>query len=113
MRYVAHDYQQYAIDFLVENPIAAILLDMGMGKTSLTLMAIKRLMYEEFEVNKVLIVAPLRVAKHTWSDEIEKWDELKGLRYSVVVGTQAERLRALKADADIYIINRENIPWLV
>ena len=113
MRYKPHDYQQYAIDFLVENPIAAILLDMGMGKTSLTLMAVQKLMYEMFEVNKVLIVAPLRVAKHTWSDEIEKWDELKGLRYSIVVGTQAERLRALKVDADIYIINRENLQWLV
>lgn len=113
MRYKPHDYQQYAIDFLVANPIAAILLDMGMGKTSLTLMAIQKLMYEMFEVNKVLIIAPLRVAKHTWSDEIEKWDDFKGLRYSIVVGTQEERLRALKTNADIYIINRENIQWLV
>ena len=70
-------------------------------------------MYDSFEVSKVLIIAPLRVARNTWSDEIEKWDHLKGLRYSIVVGTAAERKRALAADADIYIINRENVPWLV
>ena len=61
----------------------------------------------------MLIIAPLRVAKHTWSTEIQKWDQLKGLRYSIVVGTAAERRRALMVDADIYIINRENIPWLI
>lgn len=113
MKYNPHNYQQYAIDFIMNHPISAILLDMGMGKTSLTLMAIQKLMYEEFEVNKVLIIGPLRVAKHTWKSELLKWDELKGLRYSVVVGTAAERMKALKADADIYIINRENVPWLV
>lgn len=111
--YKPHNYQQYAIDFIIKNPIAAILLDMGMGKTSLTLMAIQKLMYEMFEVSKVLIIAPLRVAKNTWSQEIEKWQELNGLRYSIVVGTPAQRKKALQADADIYIINRENVPWLV
>ena len=113
MRYEPHKYQQFAIDFIMNHPVAAVFYDMGMGKTSLTSMAIKKLMYEEFEINKVLIIAPLRVAKNTWPSELEKWDELKGLRYSVVVGTATERGRALKADADIYIINRENIPWLV
>lgn len=113
MKYNPHKYQQFAIDFIMNHPVAAVFYDMGMGKTSLTCMAIKKLMYEEFEINKVLIIAPLRVAKNTWSSELEKWDELKGLRYSVVVGTATERVRALKADADIYIINRENIPWLV
>ncbi len=113
MKYKPHNYQQYAIDFILKNPVAAIFLDMGMGKTSLTLMAILHLLYDSFEIGKVLIIAPLRVAKHTWSDEIAKWDEFNILRYSIVVGTAAERLAALKADADIYIINRENIPWLI
>ena len=112
MRYRPHEYQRYAINFIKEHPIAAILLDMGMGKSSITLTAIMDLMYDSFEVSKVLIIAPLRVAKNTWSAEIEKWDHLSGLKYSIAVGTAAERMRALKADADIYIINRENIPWL-
>ena len=113
MRYRPHEYQRYAINFIKEHPIAAILLDMGMGKSSITLTAIMDLMYDSFEVFKVLIIAPLRVAKNTWSAEIEKWDHLKGLRYSIAVGSAAERKRALMAEADIYIINRENIPWLV
>ena len=113
MRYRPHEYQRYAINFIKEHPIAAILLDMGMGKSSITLTAIMDLMYDSFEVSKVLIIAPLRVAKNTWSAEIEKWDHLSGLKYSIAVGTAAERMRALKSDADIYIINRENIPWLV
>ena len=113
MRYRPHEYQRYAINFIKEHPIAAILLDMGMGKSSITLTAIMDLMYDTFEVSKVLIIAPLRVAKNTWSAEIEKWDHLKGLRYSIAVGSAAERKRALMAEADIYIINRENIPWLV
>ena len=113
MKYSPHDYQTYAIRFIEEHQVAAILLDMGMGKSSITLSAIEDLMYERFEIRRVLIIAPLRVARHTWPEEIEKWDHLKGLRYSVAVGTAAERLAALKADADIYIINRENVPWLI
>ncbi len=113
MKYNPHDYQEYAINFLLENPIAAIFLDMGMGKTSIVLTAIMELMFKRFEVSKVLIIAPLRVARNTWPEEIKKWEHLKGLRYSVAVGTAAERYDALKADADIYIINRENVPWLV
>lgn len=113
MKYSPHDYQKYAADFIVKNPIAAILLDMGMGKSVITLTAIYELMYELFEVQKVLIIAPLRVAKNTWPAEIEKWDHLKGLTYSVAVGTPAERLAALNADADITIINRENVSWLI
>lgn len=113
MKYNPHEYQKFAVKFIKENPIAAVFLDMGMGKSSIALTAVEELMYDSFEVNKILVVAPLRVARHTWSDEIEKWDHLKGLRYSVAVGTAAERRRALEADADIYIINRENIPWLV
>ena len=86
---------------------------MGMGKTSIVLSALNELMYDSFEVTKVLIIAPLRVARNTWSDEIKKWDHLNGIRYSIAVGTAAERLAALKEDADIYIINRENVPWLI
>lgn len=113
MRYKPHEYQKYAIEFIKKNPIAAILLDMGMGKTSIVLSALNELVYDSFEVTKVLIIAPLRVARNTWSDEIKKWDRLNGIRYSIVVGTAAERLEALKVDADIYIINRENVPWLI
>lgn len=113
MKYKPHKYQTFAIEFIKINPIAAILLDMGMGKTSIVLTALNYLMFESFEVQKVLIIAPLRVARNTWSDEIRKWDHLNGLRYSIAVGTAAERRKALMADADIYIINRENVPWLV
>ena len=113
MRYKPHEYQKYAIRFIKKNPIAAILLDMGMGKTSIVLSALNELMYDSFEVSKVLIIAPLRVARNTWSDEIKKWDHLNGIRYSIAVGTATERFSALKADADIYIINRENVPWLI
>ena len=113
MKYKPHKYQQYAIEFIKQHPIAAILLDLGMGKTSIVLSCLNYLMFETFEVSKVLIIAPLRVARNTWSDEIKKWDHLQGLRYSIAVGTAAERIKALKADADIYIINRENVPWLV
>lgn len=113
MKYSPHNYQKYAIEFIKQHPIAAILLDMGMGKTSIVLSALNELMYDSFEVTKVLIIAPLRVARNTWSDEIKKWDHLKGLRYSIVVGSAAERKKALAADADIFIINRENVQWLV
>ncbi|MCD7762550.1 MAG: DEAD/DEAH box helicase [Lachnospiraceae bacterium] len=113
MRYNPHDYQKYAIEFIKQHPVAAVFLDMGMGKSSITLTAVMELMYEHFEVQKVLVIAPLRVARHTWGEEIEKWDHLRGLRYSVAVGSAAERRAALQKDADIYIINRENVQWLV
>lgn len=113
MKYNPHDYQRYAAEFIITHPISALLLDMGLGKTSITLTAINDLLFDSFEVHKVLIVAPLRVAWDTWSAEIEKWEHLKNLRYSVVVGTAQERISALHVPADIYIINRENIQWLV
>ena len=84
-----------------------------MSKTSITLTAINDLLFDSFEVHKVLVVAPLRVARDTWSAEIKKWEHLKNLRYSVVVGSEQERLNALRTPADIYIINRENVQWLV
>ena len=113
MKYNPHDYQRYAAEFIISHPVAALLLDMGLGKTSITLTAINDLLFDRFEVHKVLVVAPLRVARDTWSAEIEKWEHLKNLRYSVVVGTAQERISALLTPADIYIINRENIQWLV
>lgn len=113
MKYVPHNYQQYVIDYIVENPVAAVFLDMGLGKTSISLTAIWELLFEYFEVHKVLVVAPIRVAYSTWPNEIKKWEHLRELEYSVAVGTEAERLQALKRKADIYLINRENIQWLV
>ena len=113
MIYVPHDYQKYAIDFIEQKPISALLLDMGLGKTSITLTAINNLLFDSFEVHKVLVIAPLRVARDTWKNEIAKWEHLKDLIVSVAVGSELDRLRALKTKADIYIINRENIQWLV
>ena len=113
MKFIPHDYQKYAIEYIKNNPIAAVLLDMGLGKTVITLTAINDLLNDSFEVSKILIIAPLRVAKTTWSDEIRKWEHLHFLRYSVAVGTEKERLDALHTPADIYIINRENVQWLI
>lgn len=113
MKYNPHDYQKYATEYIETNPVAAVLLDMGLGKTSITLTAVNDLMFDYFDVHKALVIAPLRVARNTWSAEIEKWEHLSDLKYSIAVGTEAERLAALKAEADIYIINRENVQWLV
>lgn len=113
MEYDPHDYQRYAISYIEEHPIAAVLLDMGLGKTSITLTALNDLLFDSFDVHKILVVAPLRVARNTWSAEIGKWNHLVDLKYSVAVGTEKERIAALSRQADIYIINRENIPWLI
>lgn len=113
MKYVPHDYQVYATKFIEEHPIAAVLLDMGLGKSIITLSAINDLCLDTFEVQKVLVIAPLRVARDTWKTEIEKWDHLKYLKYSVAVGTETERKSALQKPANLYIINRENVGWLI
>lgn len=113
MKFKPHDYQKFAIDFIEKNPVSALFLDCGLGKTIITLTAIQNLMYDSFDVRKVLIIAPLRVARNTWSAEIEKWEHLQNLTYSIAVGTEQERLAALHKKADIYIINRENVQWLV
>lgn len=113
MKYNPHDYQKYATNFVMEHPVAAIFLDCGMGKSVITLTAIYELLYNSFEVRKVLVIAPLRVARDTWPAEIEKWDHLKGLTYSVVIGTEPERKEALRKSAGIYLINRENVDWLI
>lgn len=106
-------YQAYAKDFIIEHPACALWLDMGLGKSATTLSAIKDLMYDYYEVSKVLVIAPLRVAALTWPDEIQAWAELSDLRISTVLGSGKEREKALAADADIYTINFENLVWLV
>ena len=113
MQYVPHDYQKYAQEFIIEHPACGLLLDMGLGKTVITLSALWELLLDYFEVGRVLVVAPLRVSRDTWPKEIDKWEHLKGLTYSVVVGSEKERREALNKKAFIYIINRENVTWLV
>ncbi|WP_449456415.1 SNF2-related protein [Streptococcus suis] len=113
MKLTLHNYQVVAKDFIIGHPYAAVILDMGMGKTATTLSAVNELMFDRFEVTKVLVIAPLRVANTVWNDEIEQWAELRHLRYSKIVGTPKQRKEALQKDADIYIVNRENLPWLV
>lgn len=113
MQYNPHEYQTYATNFILEHPVAAVLLEMGLGKSVITLTAIYELMLNRFEVEKVLVIAPLRVARDTWPAEIEKWEHLKGLTYSVAIGTEAERIAALKCPAHLYLINRENVDWLI
>ncbi|MGI6649879.1 MAG: SNF2-related protein [Bacillota bacterium] len=113
MRYNPHEYQDYATRFILEHPIAAVLLEMGLGKSVITLTAIFDLTLDSFEIRKVLVIAPLRVARDTWPAEIEKWDHLRGLTCSVAIGSEAQRKAALKKRAQVYIINRENVNWLV
>lgn len=113
MRYNPHEYQRYATEYIETHPVAAVLLDMGLGKTSITLTALNNLLFDSFKVRRILVIAPLRVARNTWGAEIEKWDHLNGLRYAVAVGTETERLAALRKKADIYLINRENVQWLI
>ena len=113
MEFRPHKYQKYAIEYIETHPVSAILLGCGLGKTSIALTAIDDMLHDTFEIRKVLVVAPIRVCTNSWPDEIRKWDHLSDLRFSVAVGTREERLAALKADADVFIINRENLPWLV
>lgn len=113
MKYSPHNYQTYATDFILEHPEAAVFLDMGLGKSVITLTALHDLCLDRFEIAKVLVIAPLRVARDTWPAEIEKWDHLKSFTYSVVIGTTAERKTALHKKAHIYLINRENVSWLI
>lgn len=113
MQYSPHDYQKYAIDFIETHPQAAVLLGCGLGKTSITLTALNDLMFDRFEVRKPLIIAPIRVCRNSWAAEIAKWDHLNGMTYSLILGTKEQRLAALRQKADLYIINRENVQWLV
>ena len=113
MKYSPYEYQSYATHFILTHPAAAVFLDMGLGKSVISLTAIFDLCLDSFLVRKVLVIAPLRVARDTWPEEIQKWDHLHGLTYSVALGTEAERKAALTRRASVFIINRENVQWLI
>lgn len=113
MKYSPHNYQTYATDFIVGHPEAAVFLDMGLGKSVITLTALLDLCLDRFEIAKVLVIAPLRVARDTWTAELQKWDHLKCFTYATVIGSVSEREAALRKKAHIYLINRENVSWLV
>jgi SNF2 family DNA or RNA helicase len=111
--YNPHEYQTHCTQFILENTSAGLFLDMGLGKSVITLTALVDLLHDRFEVSKVLVIAPLRVAGTTWLDEVRKWDHLQNLTLSKVLGSAKERTMALYKKTDIYTINRENVPWLV
>lgn len=113
MRYEPHFYQTYVKEFILSHKEAAIFLDCGLGKTVVTLTALEELLHDFFEIGKVLVIAPLRVARDTWPSEIAKWEHTKNIRASVVMGTAKERTAALLKHAEVYIINRENVKWLI
>lgn len=113
MIFKPHDYQRHCIEQIESIPKIGLFLDMGLGKTVTTLTAVKDLKYNRFEVRKVLVIAPKKVAEGTWTKEKDKWDHTKMLRVSQVLGSQTKRIRALNTPADLYIINRENVVWLV
>lgn len=108
-----HSYQQFAIQKIIDQPASGLFLDMGLGKTVCTLTAINDLLYDYFDTSKALVIAPLRVAEDTWSSEVEKWDHLKHMRVSKVLGSEKDRIAALSRRADVYTINRENVEWLI
>lgn len=111
MKFVPHSYQQVAIKEIMNKPSAGLFLDMGLGKTAITLTAVADLIALD-EISKVLVIAPLKTAQNTWGTELEKWDHLAGLSMSLVLGSAKQRLTALETEADIYVINRENVVWL-
>ncbi len=113
MNFIPHDYQKYCIDRIISDSSLGLFLDMGLGKTVITLTAVNELIYNRFEVGKVLVIAPKKVAETTWTNEAQKWEHLHNLRISRVIGTLSQRVRALNTPADVYVINRENVPWLV
>lgn len=113
MKYCPHDYQAFATNFILDHPVCGLILDMGLGKSVITLTALWDLLLDRFDIGKVLIVAPKRVAEDTWPKELAKWDHLDGLSYSLVMGTEDQRRAALQKRAKLYIINRENVAWLV
>lgn len=113
MRYKPHNYQTQATGFIINHDEAAVFLGMGLGKSVIALTAIWQLVLDYFLVTRVLIIAPLRVARDTWPAEAVKWDHLEGLSLAVAVGSKAERLDALAKNSMVTVINRENIPWLV
>ena len=112
-KYEPYNYQQHCIDRIIDTPAIGLFLDMGLGKTSITLTALKKLKYEYWRTGKVLVIGPKKVVESTWSKEAAKWEGLSDLRFSFVLGTAKQRLKALEQPADIYLINRENTKWLV
>ena len=112
MKFIPHNYQSRAITFVINNRYCALFLDMGLGKSVITLTALQRLIYDYVEVSRVLVIAPKSVAQNTWTSEASKWDHLKDLKVSVVMGTPAKRTKALQEQADIYVTNRDNVEWL-
>lgn len=113
MKYVPHEYQEYAKEFIVGRKVSALFLDCGLGKTVITLTAIWELLLDYFEIRRVLVIAPLRVSRDTWSGELKKWDHLSGIVMSLVLGSEKERRAALNRRANVFVINRENVEWLV
>ena len=113
MKYKPYDYQTFATNFVLEHPACGLILDMGLGKSVITLTALWSLLLDSFDVGKVLVVAPKRVAENTWPTELKKWEHLDGLTWSLVLGSEKDRRAALQRRAKIYIINRENVTWLV
>ncbi len=113
MRFNPFPYQRYCIDRVIQDAAVGLFLDMGLGKTVITLTAFQDLKFNRFQVHKCLVIAPKRVAEGTWTQEASKWAHLKGLRVSVCLGSQKQRAAALDAVADVYVINRENVVWLV
>lgn len=113
MKYSPHDYQVFAKEFIITHPICCLMLDMGLGKTIISLSALWELLLDRFDIGKVLIIAPKRVAEDTWPKEIKKWSHLEELNFSLVMGNEKQRLKALNKKVFIYIINRENVAWLV
>ena len=113
VKYEPHDYQRYCTQRIIDDAAVGLMLDMGLGKSVITLTAIDELMYNRMEVDRVLIIAPKKVAQSTWSGEAAKWDHTRHLRMSLILGSAAQRERALAAAADVYVINRDNVKWLV
>lgn len=113
MKFTPHEYQKYCIEYIKNHNVSALFLDMGLGKTVTTLTALRDMMLDDVSVSKVLVIAPLRVARDTWPAEVEKWDHLSDLDVSIIVGTAKERTAALNHSAMIYVVNRENVKWLV
>ena len=113
MKYRPHDYQQYAENFILAHPVCCLMLDMGLGKTIITLSALWLMALDSFDIGKILVIAPKRVAESTWPKELAKWEHLTGLSYSLVLGNKKQREEALREKASVYIINRENVAWLV
>ena len=113
MQYRPHDYQKYATNFTLEHPVCCLMLDMGLGKSVIALTALWLLALDSFDIGRILVIAPKRVAENTWPKELAKWEHLTGLSYSLVLGSKKQREDALAKKASVYIINRENVAWLV